>query len=178
MTAKRTAARLRRAARRRGVRRNANRACGECEEHARASPRGKQREQAPALHRRRPYRRGGRRTSRQVSAPGTMYRAPTKATAWIGGLAFSGDIKMVGVMRRGCGARLGGVAFGGRANRACGECEELARASPRGKWREPFDAAQDKQAPALHRRRPFARGGWRRARVARHGVRKASGLKT
>jgi hypothetical protein len=47
-----------------------------------------------------------------------------------------------------------GVAFPGRQNRAAvGECEEPARASPRGKRRE--------QAPALHRRRPFARGAWR-----------------
>src|SRR5690242_3914353 len=38
---------------------------GECGEHARASTRGKRLEQAPALHRRRPFARGGWRASSQ-----------------------------------------------------------------------------------------------------------------
>jgi hypothetical protein len=51
---------------------------GECEEHTRASPRGRRREQAPALHTRRLFVWGGWCRSRQVSLPATMYRAPTK----------------------------------------------------------------------------------------------------
>jgi hypothetical protein len=52
------------------------------EEHARASPGGKQRRRAAALHRRRPFERGGWRTGSQACLPGTIYRAPTKAKSW------------------------------------------------------------------------------------------------
>jgi hypothetical protein len=71
-------------------------ALGQCEEHARASARGKRREQAPALHRRRPFERGGWRARSQASLPGIR----------CGGLCPYGRIRAAGRERHNCGARM------------------------------------------------------------------------